>query len=131
VYPDSGSAYRINREFVGHQHYHISVFDTFSCPVCFNYYNKSVYTFFSDRRREHYDELNNNVFVQLDNLEIIFFDDENPHYILEKIQVEMAKDSMFYDDARRHMSKKMKQNIEDFENQLNAYNTYTIYRPVT
>ena len=69
--------------------------------------------------------------MQLDNLEIIFFDDENPHYILEKIQVEMAKDSMFYDDARRHMSKKMKQNIEDFENQLNAYNTYTIYRPVT
>jgi hypothetical protein len=118
-------AYNNTRKgFARHRHYHISVFDTFSCPLCFNYYNKSVYTFFSDRKREHYDQLYNNIFKWLDNLQINFFYDENTHYILDKIQVEMGKDSVFYDDARRHMPKSMRRNIESLEKDMDAYNAY-------
>lgn len=127
MYPESGFKYRtcrISKEFDGRHQYNTGDFYHSSRPIRLNHYNKSVYTFFSDRKREHYDELNNNVFVWLDDLHIEFLDDENPHYILEKIQVTMGKDTMFYYDARRHMPKKMKQNIENLEKNLNAYNTY-------
>lgn len=36
----------------------------------------------------------------------------------------MGKDSPFYDDARRHTPKKMKQDIENFEKDLTACNVY-------
>jgi hypothetical protein len=131
VYSDSGFKYpacRISEEIVGFNEYTDILqrsnggCECASCSLCGNYYSKSIYAFFSERRREHYDELNNNVFIWLDNLHLEFFEDENPHYILEKIQIEMATDSMFYDDARKHMSKKMKQNIENFEKNLSACN---------
>lgn len=121
MYSDSGI---ISEEFVGPQHNDTSLFDCVSCPICFNYHHKSVYAFFSERRRAHYDELNNDVFVPLGGLRIIFYGDENPHYILEKFQVGMTEDLIFYDDARRHMPKKMKQNIENFEKNLNTCNVY-------
>jgi hypothetical protein len=89
-----------------------------------SYHSKSVYAFFSERRREHYDELNNNVFSWLDNLWIDYFDDGNEQHILQEMDVGIRTDSPFYHDARRHMSKKMKQNIEDLEMDLNVYNVY-------
>ena len=60
----------------------------------------------------------------LDNLHFDFFDNENPNYILEDIHAMTGKDSMFYDDARRHMSKRMRHNIDSFENNLMNCNDY-------
>jgi multidrug resistance efflux pump len=36
----------------------------------------------------------------------------------------MGKDSMFYDDAKRHMSRRMRHNIDNFEKSLKDYNDY-------
>jgi hypothetical protein len=74
--------------------------------------------------REHYDELNNSVFIWLNNLHLDFFDDENPNYILQYIDVGMGKDSMFYDDAKKHMSRKMRKNVDNFEEALKDCNNY-------
>jgi hypothetical protein len=94
-----------------------------SCPICLDYYSWSIHTFFSERIREHYDELKNNVFRWLDNLHLGFFDETNVD-ILPKIYAQMGKDSMFYDDAKKHMSRRMKENIEKFEKSLISYNEY-------
>ena len=95
-----------------------------SCPLRSNYYHGSVYAFFSERRREHYDELNNNVFIWLRGLHLEYLENENPKYIVENIHVETGKNSMFYDDARRHMSRRMKSNIDNFERNLKQCNEY-------
>ena len=127
MYPDFGFKYpacRSSKGFVRHHQYNTGNFYGISSPICFNHYNESVYTFFSDRRREHYDELNSNVFVWLENLVIEFFDEQNQQDILQKVYAEMGKDSIFYDDATRHMPKSMKQNIESFEKEVCAYNAY-------
>lgn len=36
----------------------------------------------------------------------------------------MNKDSMFYNDARRHMSRQMRKNVDNFEKSLKDYNDY-------
>lgn len=132
MYSDSGFKYkgrRISEEIGGFNEYpgilqwNNDDSECISCSFCCSYNNRSIYAFFSERRREHYDELNE-VFTWLDNLHIDFFDIENPYYVLPRIEVGVGKDSMFYDDATRHMSKKMKQNIENFEKSLNTCNAY-------
>src|SRR5207249_4921432 len=105
--------YKISEEFAGFNRYPRILqwsnghCDCSSCPIRSDYYRNSIYSFFSDRRREQYQDLNS-VFRWLDNLHIDFFDDENPRYILEK----------------GHMSKQFKQNLEYFEKSLNACNSY-------
>jgi hypothetical protein len=81
-------------------------------------------SFFRGIRLEHYYQLRENVFVWLDRLHFQYLQNENRRYILENIYVEMGKDSMFYDDARRHMSRRMRENIDNFEKSLKDYNVY-------
>jgi len=96
----------------------------YSCTFCFNYYNGSVYAFFSERKREHYYQLYENVFIWLDGLHLEYLTNDNPRYILENVYAEIGKNSMFNEDARRHMSRRMRDNIDIFEKNLKGCNDY-------
>jgi hypothetical protein len=97
-------------------------FDGSSCDCypdqCFG----ATLLFFRDRKREHYENLNSNVFVWLNTLKIDYSDRDDE--MLPKIVISIPKDSIYYNDARKHMSKKMKKNLDNFERDVENCNKY-------
>jgi hypothetical protein len=84
--------------------------------------NDAIFHFFRDRKRKHYDELNNNVFVSLKDLELEYV--ENDVDYIMKISYTIPKDPMFYNDAKKHMSRGLRKNISKFEKNVIACNEY-------
>lgn len=96
-----------------------------SCPFCPNYYNGSIRTFFSERIREHYEELNNAVFVGAFYRDKLARADKNIHtgeYFKNRVTgdargtvVITATDAMQYsweeDDTPKGIEKKVNRSI--------------------
>jgi len=110
-------------------------YDFFNCDTCYCKCDSGIayldftyaydIPFFRGLRLEHYQELNNNVFVWLSGLDLVKDEsDVNARNTLFKLVFDVQQDSLSYDDARKHMPKKMKKNIDNYKKYIQEFNSH-------
>jgi len=134
VYSDSGFKYhvcRISEENVPSGQY------ACDCNSCFGrcecilgdcddaFADAGDFGFFRGLRAEHYQQLYNNVFVWLNNPALMKDEtDANIRNTLQKLIFDVQQTSISYEDARKHMPRKMRKNIDNYKKAIEDYNTY-------
>jgi hypothetical protein len=107
----------------------VSVHDSYcncECWACYYYIyyaNKSGSTFFRDLTQQHYNQLNRHVFQLLNDLRPQF-EERHPEnrQSLARLLITVPNTSIFYTDARRHMTQQIRTNIDNLLEQLRQYN---------
>jgi hypothetical protein len=91
-----------------------------ACPICCYYNYGDVFTFFRNLRQQHYDQLNQHVFIPLSNLRPQF--DQPDGQPLARLLVIIPTNSDFYAEARRHMNQNLRDEIDRVLTRINNYN---------